>query len=794
MPQEKAKQLYQFLIYTTIFCLKKVPIVGAAVELAVDWQNNVKVQLNQQANLKVQERLAQIEQAMLCLPDEVRKMAREMIAEQRRLGVDISPEKEEAVVDLASAMPAAIRERTQATLRQARQHGTALHTVIPVGEQVSTQERAEFYQSLLPARRSAFRENAWVPHRNPPWQLVQLLGAGGFGEVWEARHPQLNNRFAVKFCQDEASAKVLKQEAAALFRLQKELPEHPNIVRLLDLQLDKEPYWLAFEYVPGGTLEALMRGASLTWQEALAIFLPIVEGMSAVHKVGIVHRDLKPANILLTEAGVSKITDFGIGKVMEEQERTRLLLSRSLTMAGFGSAGYASPEQIRGLPAHPADDTYALGALLWQLVTHTLQPPQYVQRSLREVKIPEAVKTLIIDCLENPREERPQRAEELLKVLQSLLFVTHEKARRKADEEEGLARFKAEEEAKQARLKAEEKEKRVSDRLDDIYAKLARRKAEGDASLAKHLAEKAEQARREAEKEAEQARRKAEKEAEQARRKAEKEAEQARRKAEKEAEEAKKWAAEKEKIAPTIKKLSPFNPLDWWRLLVWVLWSPQHLKVHREIFGQQYVGSWLVNTLIYLPWFLPALGLALGWLQPNVGSGYWPAVSMIGIAWLLRNGLCLSMYKYEDEKYVAEEIGMAIFMATLVVIGVAEGITEGMAIGVTAGTGGVLALVLATTVFNEMVIAMMTFTVMTMFITGVVRTFVAGVIAGAVAVAIAIAAGVVAGVMASVKKVVEDSLETGEPSIIARIAFIALLLSHAFILFYSLLGGWRFFS
>ncbi len=744
MPQEKAKQLYQFLIYSVIFGLKKVPIVGAAVELAVDWQNNVKVQLNQQANLKVQERLAQIEQAMLCLPDEVRKMAQEMIAEQRRLGVDISPEQEEAVLDLASSMPAAIRERTQATLRQARQHGTALHTVLPVGEQVSTQERAEFYQSLLPARRSAFRENDWVPHRNPPWQLVQLLGAGGFGEVWEARHPQLNDRFAVKFCQDEASAKVLKQEATALFRLRKELPEHPNIVRLLDLQLDKEPYWLAFEYVPGGTLEALMRGASLTWQEVLAIFLPIVEGMSAVHKVGIVHRDLKPANILLTEAGVPKITDFGIGKVMVEQERTRLLLSRSLTMASFGSAGYASPEQIKGLPAHPTDDTYALGALLWQLVTHKLQPPQYVQRNLREANIPDVVKALIIDCLENPRDERPQRAEELLKVLQPLVSVTGDTARHKAEEEAKLlARRKAEEEAQKAN---------VAEVLARRKVELAQRKVEAEA---KKAAEKEQQTKH---------------------------------------------------IALTLRELSAFNPLDWWRLLVWVLWSPQHLKVHREILGrdqEQYVGSCLVSTLIWLPLLWPTLGMALEWIPPDDRLSvvyYWMAVGVIGIAWLLTGIFALA-----NNKVAGIVVG--------VIAGVMAGVMAGEMAGEMAGgvtlrmvfmfndvengltvvknvVGGVACVV--TLIMAEGVAFGVTFSVARVVVLGIVLSVVLGMVLGGV-LGIVVVYLMMAAVMAAVAVSIAASLKTGEPSIIARTAFIALLLSNAFILWFSLLGGWQMF-
>jgi serine/threonine protein kinase len=87
-----------------------------------------------------------------------------------------------------------------------------------------------------------------------------------------------------------------------------------------DINLTTEPYWLAFDFVDGGTLEALMRAAPLDWQESLNWFRPIVEAVAAVHRINIVHRDLKPANILLTTDGVPKIADFGIGKITAENE------------------------------------------------------------------------------------------------------------------------------------------------------------------------------------------------------------------------------------------------------------------------------------------------------------------------------------------------------------------------------------------------------------------------------------------------------------------------------------------
>ncbi len=356
---------------------------------------------------------------MAITPEQARAIAQEVIAAERQQGMEISEEKAQAVTAIASALPANIRERTQATLRQARRHGTALNTVLPLTDSPNNTAQREFYRSLLPARCPRFRENETIPYGPPQWRLVQLIGSGGFGEVWEVRHQQLGDQFAVKFCQDSVSAQTLKREAEALKKLRRELPEHPHIVRLVDLQLEHEPYWLAFEYVSGGTLEALMRAKTFTWQEALQIFIPVLQGMSAVHSLNIVHRDLKPANILLTAQEVPKITDFGIGKVLIEQEQQRS--QTRFTMVGAGSLGYSSPEQLEGEIAHPADDVYALAVILWQLLTHSLKSPRYISATMGQLEAPKEIKDLILNCLERPRSQRPQQAGELLSILQPLV-------------------------------------------------------------------------------------------------------------------------------------------------------------------------------------------------------------------------------------------------------------------------------------------------------------------------------------------------------------------------------------
>jgi hypothetical protein len=356
--QMKGKLLYQRLIYILIFGMKQVPLAGQVIEFVKGWRDIEGKLQKEQELLQLAQRIEQLEEAIAMTPEEVRAIAQEMLAEARRQGTVISDEKAKAITEIAATMPATVRERTQATLHQAQRHHTAVATVFPLDDQADPVEQEKFYNELIPTRRSYFQPKAMVPHRSPAWELVQLVGMGGFGEVWQVQHPQLFDKYAVKFCLDETSAKSLQREVDALCTLRRVLPKHPHIVELVDLNLTQEPYWLAFEFVDGGTLEALMRAKSFSWQEALAMLQPLSAGMAAVHEAGIVHRDLKPANILLTRDGQAKIADFGIGKVLTEtQPQSRLT---QLTFMGAGSFGYMSPEQAKGKPAHSSDDVYAL--------------------------------------------------------------------------------------------------------------------------------------------------------------------------------------------------------------------------------------------------------------------------------------------------------------------------------------------------------------------------------------------------------------------------------------------------
>lgn len=369
-----------------IVTLKQIPGVGACVEYGDEAVAVARRLREEQDKLKLDRRIKQLEEAAALTPEDARAIAENAVRQALAEGQKISPAHAEAVWDLMAAMPARIAERTRATIEHARKLGTAPQLVLPVSRDVADETvRDEFYARLLPVRRPQFAVGDAVPFADPNWRFDGLIGSGGFGEVWKVVHRDLGDEFALKFCLDARSAAILKREAQSLLTLRQQLPEHPNIVRLVNLNLRDEPFWLAFEFIAGGTLDAWILAANGPhhWEDVAPLAAGILNGMAAAHDIGIVHRDVNPANILLTPTLVPKIADFGLGKIIAEQEADASR-SRSLhTMAGAGTLGYMSPEQQQGKPADPADDVYALGVVLFQMLVGSTRPPQYVRSTLR---------------------------------------------------------------------------------------------------------------------------------------------------------------------------------------------------------------------------------------------------------------------------------------------------------------------------------------------------------------------------------------------------------------------------
>jgi serine/threonine protein kinase len=320
----------------------------------------------------------------------------------------------------------------------------------------------EDFAKMLPLRVPHFRPGGDLPGR-PGWRLDELLGAGGFGEVWLARHSFIPHPRAVKFCTDQkVRAKLTSHEGRVIARVM-EQGHHPNVVPLLDAVLDGETPWLMYEYVGGGSLTDLM----YKWQnlpegerEALTVLslTQLAGAVGTFHRLSpaIVHRDLKPANILLqvesqkvesrkVENGAAgdvttlrlsdfrlKITDFGIGGVAVDYLRTHpggmSLMTGWLetSMRGSYTPLYASPQQSRGNAPDPRDDVHALGVIGFQMLTGKLAeaPSPRFERDLKRRGASDALIELIGDCVDSDPNGRPKDAAELAERLGKLKAPT----------------------------------------------------------------------------------------------------------------------------------------------------------------------------------------------------------------------------------------------------------------------------------------------------------------------------------------------------------------------------------
>jgi ABC-type amino acid transport substrate-binding protein len=202
---------------------------------------------------------------------------------------------------------------------------------------------------------------------NGQYRILRLLGRGGFGYVYLAQEVHLSEEVAIKelipaLVGDETMLRRFLAEAKATRRL-----SHDRIVRTHHVFDEGGNFYIVMEYMPGGSLEERLRErGSLPVEEAVRLGAEVCEGLSYAHSRGVVHCDLKPANILFTASGSAKVADFGIAYVSEQ------MLTRSwLTPAGFmaGTLPYMSPEQTDGVRDDPRIDLYALGAVLYRVLT-----------------------------------------------------------------------------------------------------------------------------------------------------------------------------------------------------------------------------------------------------------------------------------------------------------------------------------------------------------------------------------------------------------------------------------------
>ena len=196
------------------------------------------------------------------------------------------------------------------------------------------------------------------------YRLRQPLGSGGMAEVFLAHDDILDRDVALKvmsgrYAGDDEFVERFRREAQSAAAL-----SHPNIVSIFDRgEADDGTYYIAMEYLPGGTLKdhILKRGA-LPPRTAAAVALQIAEALRAAHESDVIHRDIKPHNILITGTGDVKVTDFGIARAASSSTMTR-------TGHILGTAHYISPEQAMGEPVGPASDLYSLGVVLYEMLT-----------------------------------------------------------------------------------------------------------------------------------------------------------------------------------------------------------------------------------------------------------------------------------------------------------------------------------------------------------------------------------------------------------------------------------------
>ena len=281
-----------------------------------------------------------------------------------------------------------------------------------------------------------------LPTIRGQYQLLEKLGVGGMGEVYQARDLKLNRVVAVKILKPDQRVDAEQQRRFILEAQSASALNHPNIIVIHDIISEEGAEIMIMEYVSGRTLTNLIAGKGLPVQQVVNLGMQIADALCAAHSAGIIHRDLKPGNIMVTDKDRIKILDFGLAKleapISDDPDATIL---EPMTMQGsiMGTLCYMSPEQAQGKRVDARTDIFSFGAVLYEMatgqraftgdsgITMLTSVLRDEPRLIHEItpNTPPELEHVIHRCLRKDLEERFQTMQEVYQTLEMVRQVSN---------------------------------------------------------------------------------------------------------------------------------------------------------------------------------------------------------------------------------------------------------------------------------------------------------------------------------------------------------------------------------
>ena len=273
------------------------------------------------------------------------------------------------------------------------------------------------------------------------YEIISQIGIGGMGEVYLAKDQKLDRRVAIKilnekFSQDEANLKRFVREAKAASAL-----NHPNILVIHEIGESEDKHYIVSEFIEGRTLREVLTQSQMSLGEVLDVSIQIAGALSAAHGAHLVHRDIKPENVMVRPDGYVKVLDFGLAKLVEQENKSFLGFEESIAAKGqtakgviLGTVSYMSPEQAKGEQVDERTDIFSLGVVISEMITGRTPfagdsmaetfanlinaEPQPLSRSAESV--PDELLRIVAKTLRKNKDERYQTMKDLLVDLKEL--------------------------------------------------------------------------------------------------------------------------------------------------------------------------------------------------------------------------------------------------------------------------------------------------------------------------------------------------------------------------------------